>query len=231
MNPYITGNIIRELREKNRLTQAQLAEKLCVSDKTISKWETAKGYPDITLLEPIARAFDVSVAELLSGTAVSNQNRASDMLKSKFYVCPICGNVLHSTGAAAVHCHGVMLSPCEPEPADAGHAVSIEVSEDEYRVRIDHPMAKDHTISFIAALSQNAVQLVKLYPEQPAEARFKIDGVRRVAFFCNRDGLFQSATPADNFQRKINRRGHNSVRLNDASRAVEENAKGVIQNG
>ena len=39
MNQYITGTIIRELREKNRLTQAELAEKLFVSDKTVSKWE------------------------------------------------------------------------------------------------------------------------------------------------------------------------------------------------
>ena len=47
MNQYVTGAIIKELREKNQLTQNELAEKLNVSDKTISKWETAKGYPDI----------------------------------------------------------------------------------------------------------------------------------------------------------------------------------------
>ena len=60
MNQYVTGAIIKELREKNKMTQLQLAEKLGVSDKTISKWETAKGYPDITLLEPIA----ISLIEL-----------------------------------------------------------------------------------------------------------------------------------------------------------------------
>ena len=50
MNQYVTGAIIKELREKNKMTQLQLAEKLGVSDKTISKWETGKGYPDITCL-------------------------------------------------------------------------------------------------------------------------------------------------------------------------------------
>lgn len=44
MNNYITGAAIRALREKNRLTQQQLAEKLCVSDKAISKWETGKAF-------------------------------------------------------------------------------------------------------------------------------------------------------------------------------------------
>ena len=50
-----TGAIIKELREKFDFTQAELAKKLSVSDKTISKWETGKGYPDISLLEPIAK--------------------------------------------------------------------------------------------------------------------------------------------------------------------------------
>ena len=67
MNQYVTGTTIKELREKNKITQVQLAEKLGVSDKTVSKWETGKGYPDITLLEPIADALRVSVAELITG--------------------------------------------------------------------------------------------------------------------------------------------------------------------
>ena len=190
MNPYITGNIIRELREKNRLTQAQLAEKLCVSDKTISKWETAKGYPDITLLEPIAGVFGVSVAELMSGSAVSNRNRACNMLKSKFYVCPVCGNVLYGMGEAAIHCHGIMLTPCEPEPCSGGHLARVELIEHEYNVRIEHDMTKAHYISFIAALSQDRLQFTKLYPEGSAEARFDRSGVRQIVFYCNRDGLF-----------------------------------------
>ena len=57
MNQYITGTAIKELREQKKMTKLQLAEVLGVRDKTVSKWETAKGYPDITLLEPIADAF------------------------------------------------------------------------------------------------------------------------------------------------------------------------------
>ena len=56
MNSYTTGTMIRRLREEKNLTQADLAEKLFVSDKAISKWETGKGYPDITLIEPLAAA-------------------------------------------------------------------------------------------------------------------------------------------------------------------------------
>ena len=190
MNQYVTGTVIKQLREKNKMTQLQLAEKLGVSDKTVSKWETAKGYPDITLLEPIAEAFRISVTELIFGNTIHNENISANMLRSKFYVCPVCGNVIHSMGEAAIHCHGIQLTPLEAEPADENHMAVIERIEDEYYVRIDHSMTKEHYISFVAAASSDDIQIVKLYPEGSAEARFKIRGVRRILFNCNRDGLF-----------------------------------------
>ena len=191
MNQYITGTIIRELREKKKLTQAELAGILKVSDKTVSKWETGRGYPDITLLEPIAGTFGISVMELLSGNAIRNMNISSNVLRSGFYVCPVCGNVIHSMGEAVLNCHGVLLKPCEAEDPDERHKILIGKSENEYYVRVEHEMTKQHYISFIAALSQDRVQMVKLYPEGNAEARFKMDGVKRVLCYCNRDGLFQ----------------------------------------
>ncbi len=190
MNQYVTGAVIKELREKKKITQLELAEKLGVSDKTVSKWETGKGYPDITLLEPIAVAFSISVAELISGNTIHNSNVSANMLRSKFYVCPVCGNVIHSMGEAAIHCHGIQLVPLEAEPTDERHMIFIERVEDEYYVRIDHSMTKHHYISFMAAVSPDDMQMVKLYPEENAEARFKIRGVRRIFFCCNRDGLF-----------------------------------------
>ena len=190
MNQYVTGTVIKELREKDKMTQFQLAEKLGVSDKTVSKWETGKGYPDITLLEPIAKVFRISVTELISGSTIHNANVSANMMRSKFYVCPVCGNVIHTMGEAAIHCHGILLTPLEAEPTDERHKIFIERVEDEYYVRIDHSMTKEHYISFVAAASSDDMQMVKLYPEGNAEVRFKIRGVRRIFFYCNRDGLF-----------------------------------------
>ena len=190
MNQYVTGTVIKELREKAHFTQAELAGKLNVSSKTISKWETAKGYPDISLLEPIAKVFGISVTELISGNAVRNVNVAANMLRSNFYVCPVCGNVIHSMGEAVFNCHGVLLTPCPPEETDENHMIFVERVEDEYYVRIEHEMTKQHYISFIAALSADKIQMIKLYPEGNAEARFKMNGVKKILFYCNRDGLF-----------------------------------------
>ncbi len=190
MNQYVTGAVIRELREKKKITQFELAEKLGVSDKTVSKWETGKGYPDITLLESIAKTFSISVTELISGNTIHNANVSANMLRSKFYVCPVCGNVIHGMGEAAILCHGIRLVPLEAEPTDENHMIFIERDWDEYYVRIDHSMTKEHYISYVAAASYDDLQMVKLYPEGNAEARFKIRRVRRIFFYCNRDGLF-----------------------------------------
>ena len=188
MDQYVTGAVIKALREKAKLTQAQLAEKLNVSDKAVSKWETGRGYPDVTLLEPLAAVFRISVAELLSGKAVTNTNISANMRRSHFYICPVCGNILHSMGQAAVSCHGIALPPLEAEEPDASHTMTVEAVEDEYFVSVRHEMSRTHYISFLAAVSDDRLQLIRLYPEGNAEARIQRRGVQTIYACCNRDG-------------------------------------------
>ena len=191
MDKYVTGAVIKTLRENKKMTQEELASKIYVSGKAVSKWETGQGFPDISLLEPLARALGISVIELLSGEHISNVNRSSNMAKSSFYVCPVCGNAVRSTGSALVSCCGITLPPLEAEEADGEHAISVESVEDEYFVHIDHPMTKEHYISFIACVSDSEVQFVKLYPEGAAEARLKKNRVKYIYAYCNRHGLFR----------------------------------------
>ena len=221
MDKYVTGAVIRRLRENKKMTQEELAEKIFVSSKAVSKWETGQGFPDISLMEPLAKALDISVIELLSGEDVRNRNRSSNVSRAKFYVCPVCGNVIQSIGEAVISCCGITLPPAvpepaakgqtisepaddgralpdpadeartTPEPADDAHFMNVEIVEDEYYVTLDHPMTKDHYISFIAALSDQGIQFVKLYPEGNAEARFKRNRVEKLYAYCNRHGLFQ----------------------------------------
>ena len=191
MDRYVTGAVIRRLRENKKMTQEELAEKIFVTSKAVSKWETGQGLPDISLLEPLAKALGISVIELLSGEDVRNQNRSFNMFRGKFYICPVCGNVIRATGEAVVSCCGITLPPIEAEEADTEHAISTERVEDEYYVTLDHPMTKTHYISFLAAVSDQGSEFVKLYPEGNAEARFKISRVRYLYAYCNRHGLFK----------------------------------------
>ena len=191
MNTYVTGATIRQLRETRKMTQAELSDKIGVSSKTISKWETGKGLPDISLLQPLAQALGISVIELMNGEHITNRNISANMLRSKFYVCPICGNVIHATGNTLVSCCGITLPCLEAEEADDNHAVTVEQVEDEHFITVHHPMTKQHFISFIASVTSDRLQMVKLYPEGNAETRLQLRGMGYLYYYCNQHGLFR----------------------------------------
>jgi transcriptional regulator with XRE-family HTH domain len=179
------------MREKQKLTQMELAERIGVSSKTISKWETAKGLPDISLLQPLAQALGISVIELMNGELITNKNTSANMLRSKFYVCPLCGNILHGTGDSVISCCGITLPALEAEEADEEHGISMESVEDEHFITVHHPMTKEHFISFVAFVTSDRIQLVKLYPEGNAETRLQLRGFGMLYWYCNRHGLFK----------------------------------------
>ena len=191
MNTYITGSAIKRLRETKQLTQSELADQLAVSSKTISKWETAKGFPDISLIEPLSKALGISIPELLSGEQIINRNISCNMLRTKFYVCPICGNIIHASGDAMISCCGITLPPLEPEEPDDAHLPLIEPVEDEQFITVHHEMTKEHYLSFAAVVTSDRIQLVKFYPEGNAEARFKRRGRGILYIYCNRHGLMK----------------------------------------
>ncbi|MBQ1208607.1 MAG: helix-turn-helix domain-containing protein [Lachnospiraceae bacterium] len=191
MDTYITGATIKKLREKKGITQMQLAELIGVSSKAVSKWETAKGLPDITLIEPLAKALEVSVVELMSGDTVINRNTSSNMLRSTFYVCPVCGNIIRATGNTVISCCGIMLPPLEAEEIDDDHRVVVETVEDEQFFTVCHEMTKEHFVSFMAYLTADRVQFVKFYPEGNAETRFQLRGSGYLYIYCNRHGLMR----------------------------------------
>lgn len=191
MDTYITGATIKKLREEKGLTQLQLAESLGVTAKAVSKWETAKGLPDISLVEPLSKTLGVSVMELMSGETVINKNLSSNILFSKFYVCPVCGNVIHTTGATVISCCGITLPALEADEVDEWHEISIENVEDEKFITVRHDMTKSHYISFIAYVTSDKIHFVKLYPEGNAETRMQFRGRGFLYIYCNRHGLMK----------------------------------------
>ncbi len=191
MDTYVTGATIKALREQKELTQEELARQIGVSGKAVSKWETGKGLPDISLLEPLSHALNLSVSELLSGNTITNQNISSNVLRSQFYVCPVCGNIVRTMGSAVIHCCGIALPPLEAEEPDEHHAVTIEQVEDEQFITVHHPMTKDHFISFMAYITCDRVQFVKFYPEGNPQTRMQLRGKGILYLYCNQHGLMK----------------------------------------
>lgn len=204
MTTYITGETIRTLREARGITQKQLAEELGVTDKAVSKWETGRGLPDVTLLEPLAQSLRVSLAELLAGEQVVNRNKAANLSRSHFYVCPLCGNVLFAAGEAAISCCGIALPPLDAEEPTEELPLNYEIADGEIYLTFDHPMRKNHYISFVAYVTTDQVYLRKLYPEQTADVRFPYKGMGTLYAFCNRHGLVARRVKPPKREKPIN---------------------------
>ena len=194
MNYDKIGEFIKTKRKDRNLTQNELAKRINVTDKAISKWETGKGLPDITLIEPLSKALKVSIIELMNGEYIINQNKSSNMLKSKFSVCPICGNIIHTMGENMNSCCGISLPILEAENENKKHIINCKIIENEYYISIEHDMTKEHYISFIAYITNDRCEIVKLYPEQNAEARFLKRGKGIIYAYCNKDGLIKKNT-------------------------------------
>lgn len=185
------GNFIKELRKENGMTQKELADVLCITDRAVSKWETGAGCPDISVLPRLAAVLGVTAEQLLKGDLQLSLQDGGNMKRIKFYRCETCGNVLTSTGEAEIICCGRKLHPLVAQPMDEMHCVQSEIIEDEAFITIRHDMKKDHFISFVAWSGYDRVMLVRLYPEQNAEVRIPLPRRGTLYVCCSKDGLFQ----------------------------------------
>jgi desulfoferrodoxin (superoxide reductase-like protein) len=116
--------------------------------------------------------------------------------------------VIFSVGEALISCCGIQLPPIEVEN-DLGaensdsienlgekdlfqnHKINVQNVEDEFFVSVNHPMEKEHYICWLAVVRLNSVEIIKLYPEQNAEARIKFGRRIKIFAYCNRHGLFE----------------------------------------
>lgn len=191
MNNEKTGILIKRLRQERGMTQKQVADRLHVSDRAVSKWERGCGSPDVSLLRGLAAVLDVDVQSILAGELNPNDTDGGNMKRMRFYRCPACGNVLTSTSEAEPSCCGRSLKPLEARAAEGEHGLAIEEVEDEYYVVMDHPMTKSHHIAFVACATDERIMLVRMYPEQGAQARFP--RMPRGVWYacCTEHGLFE----------------------------------------
>lgn len=129
---------------------------------------------------------------LISGELRENGNQSANMRKMCFYVCPVCGNIITSVGHGTFSCCGITLPEVEAEKDEEGHCICVETVDNEHSVTIQHPMGKGHYISFIAYVTTDALDLVKLYPEQGISVRFRKKGHGIIYAYCNRHGMFKT---------------------------------------
>jgi DNA-binding XRE family transcriptional regulator/desulfoferrodoxin (superoxide reductase-like protein) len=192
------GTLLLSLRKEKGMTQKQVADQLNISDKAISKWERGLGCPDISLLSELSNIFEVNIEQILSGDLKPNSIEIGNLKRIKFYVCPICNNVMNCTGNVDISCCGRKLAPLAAKTPDPMHIATIENSEGEYYISFNHEMSKTHYISFVAYVTSERVLIAKLYPEQMASLHLPIlNGGKLMQkhsgilyYYCNKHGLW-----------------------------------------
>lgn len=188
MDPIKTGQLIRQLRTAQGLTQRALAAQLHVTDKTVSKWETGGGCPDISLMRPLCHVLSVSMETLLGGE-ITKQEDNGNMKKLRFYVCPGCGNILTAETEAQVHCCGRLLTPLTPRRAEEAECLQMEAADGEWYITSDHAMTKESYIAFVAFLTDSQLVLTRLYPEWGLHVRMPYFARGRLLWYCTDQGL------------------------------------------
>ena len=191
MDLITNGNLLRKLRKEQGMTQQQLADKLGVVAKTVSKWETGHGFPDVSTLSALADVFGVNERSLLCGALPQNKRDSGNIRNTKFYVCSHCGSMMQGTGNCKISCCGKALAPLPVNTADEEHKLTITEIEDEFYVELDHEMTKEHSISFIAYVGYDKVLTLRLYPEQSCAVRIPKVYSGKILYYCNTHGLFE----------------------------------------
>ena len=190
MDLSANGKLLCSMRKARGMTQKQVAEKLGVMPKTVSKWETGHGFPDTSLLADLSRVLGVSVDSLLSGALSPNPEEVGNFKKIRFYVCPHCGSMMQGMGECRLSCCGVPMEPLKASENTAGHRIKVERVEDDFYITFEHEMTKEHYISFVSYVSCDRVLTVKLYPEQDCSARFPVMYGGKFYYYCSSHGLF-----------------------------------------
>ncbi|WP_455530081.1 helix-turn-helix domain-containing protein [Ruminococcus sp.] len=189
MDQEKTGELIRTLRNEKKLTQKQLAERLNVSDKAVSKWERGHGCPDISILSELAGILGTDIGVLLSGNIDIKESEKGNMKKLKFYVCPKCGNIITATSEASITCCGSTLTASEPRKAEESEKLNVEDIGGELFIHSSHEMTKEHYISFVAYVRDNTVTVFKQYPEWNIQITMPVYRSGRLVWYCTKHGM------------------------------------------
>ena len=189
MDQEKVGGIIKTLRKDKGMTQLELALCLNVTDRAVSKWERGLGCPDISLLTRLSEIFSVDIGSIIDGDMDENEKRSGNMKKTKFYVCPICGNIITASENTNVSCCGRKLEGLE-EKKNLDEEMKIErVDGTELYISSSHPMTKDDYISFFSYVTSDSLLLKKLYPEWGVDIRFPWLGHGKIMWYSKKEGL------------------------------------------
>lgn len=175
------GKLIAKLRKERNQTQKNIADALGIQSKTVSKWECGAGCPDISLWQELSAILGVDMGQLMEGEITVNKPDTGNLNRTRFYVCPCCGNILFSTGGASIFCCGKKLEALKSNKLDDNPKITIEKIDYDNYITVDHPMNKENYLAFNALVTGDKIYFNRLYPEQ--EPCFRCPQISRAKLF------------------------------------------------
>lgn len=177
-----TGELISRLRKEKGLTQKALADRLNISNKTVSKWECGLGFPDSSLWQQLSEELGADLMHILDGELRLNKKDVGKLTRMSFYVCPDCNGIVFSTSSPSIYCCGKIIDK-KASTWELEDKINLSDVDGELLVSIDHPMNKDGYILFVAMIKNERVSIFRMYPEQSCEVRIpKIKNSLLVAY-------------------------------------------------
>lgn len=142
------------------------------------------------MLADLSQIFSVDLEKLLSGELSVNDALGGNMKKTKFYVCPECGNLIAAMHHTTISCCGKKLIARELQKAVGDERLSVEIIENDYYITSEHEMSREHYISFVALITGDSMILRKQYPEWNLQVRIPVIAHGRLLWCCSQHGLF-----------------------------------------
>lgn len=184
------GKLILKLRKEKGFTQKDIADALGIQSQTVSKWECGLGCPDLSLWSDLSTILGMDMKQMMEGEITINKPDTGNINKVGFYVCPSCGNILTATGGASIFCCGRKLEKLSPIETLEKPKIKVEEIDMNYFISFDHPMEKEHYISFVAYVKSDRILLNRLYPEQSPTTRFPLAKGGKLYLYCVKHGLY-----------------------------------------
>ncbi len=159
------GNLIKDLRTQNNMTQLELANFLNVTDKAVSKWERNICLPDILVLNKICKHFKLDISSVLSISEETKFSTGENMKSTKYFICKKCSSITMTTGNTKISCcDNVLDETVAIKTTDENRLIITEI-DGQRHITSDHPMTKENYIWFIAFVKGGEMSFFKQYPQ------------------------------------------------------------------
>jgi len=173
---------LKAFRRSHKMTQKEFAERIRVSDKTVSAWERGDRHISAEMLTKVLRNFDISPDDFF----LTEEEISDDF---HFYICPKCDNIAIMHKKSKIFCCGIEMQKVQWNPSENSISAKTKIKNDFLYATFMHEMNYNHYIQFVALVKKNGFEIYVMNPGDSPEVCFNFRKRGRLFAYCNVHGL------------------------------------------